>query len=88
MEKDINGIKIERKDRQVHDPDEMNQLFEFIIAQADNQTKNAHYKEIMENQNIIQGPCTLSRSYLVNLGIGNTWLFTPGFPPSKYKETR
>ena len=88
MDKDINGIKIERKDRQVHDPDEMNRLFISIIAQADNQTKNVHYKEIIENQNIIQGQGTLSRSYLSNLGIGNTWLFTPGLPPSKYKETR
>lgn len=41
-----------------------------------------------QNQNIIQGPCTSSRRYLANLGIGNTWLFTPGLPPSKYKETR
>lgn len=43
MEVNINGIKIERKDRQVHDPDEMNMLFEFIIAQADAHSKNVHY---------------------------------------------
>lgn len=64
--------------------------FNSIIAQADNQTKNVHYEEAIENQNIIQGQGTLSRSYLQNLGINNTWLFTPGLPPSKYKykETR
>lgn len=44
MDKDINGIKIERKDRQVHDPDEMNRLFISIIAQADAHSKNVHYR--------------------------------------------
>lgn len=44
MDKDINGIKIEMKDRQVHDPDEMNRLFISIIAQADAHSKNVHYR--------------------------------------------
>lgn len=44
MDKDINGIKIEMKDRQVHDPDEMNRLFIYITAQADAHSKNVHYR--------------------------------------------